>query len=60
VWKLQVAHLVSRSGKMQGGCLWVVPGEMKVGELLLLVYRVFPSVGSQVECGLLSGDALQK
>jgi len=44
---------------MQGGCLWVVPGEMKVGVLLLLVYRVFPAVGSQVECGLLSGDALQ-
>jgi len=39
---------------MQGGCLWVVPGDMKVRELLLLVYRVFPAVGSQVECRLLS------
>jgi len=34
---------------MQGGCLWV-PGEMKVGVFLLLIYRV----GRQVECGLLS------
>jgi len=28
---------------MQGGCLWVVPGEMKVGVFLLLVYRVSSS-----------------
>jgi len=27
---------------------------MKVGVLLLLVYRVFPAVSSQVECGLVS------
>jgi len=27
---------------------------MKVGVFLLLVYRVFPAVGSKVECGLLS------
>jgi len=39
-------------GRMQG-VLWVVPGEMKVGVFLLLVYRVFPAVGSQVECRLL-------
>jgi len=36
------------------GCLWVVHGEMKVGAFLLLIYRVFPAVGSQVECGQLS------
>jgi len=39
---------------VQGGCLWVVPEEMKVGVILLLVYRVFSAVGSQVECGVLS------
>jgi len=40
---------------MQGVCLWVVPGEMKVGELLLLVLQSVSSSGqsSRMSLGML-------